>query len=97
MSGRYSSRDVILMRKRLGTELEEHIEARLKEYDKSTRRTFNSGAVFGDGDIETEFFVIECKDRNTDCITINKDVWEQVDHQATKKQKDAIMCVLLRH
>lgn len=45
---------------------------------KKTKGSGNKGQL---GDIQQDFFVVECKKRNTKDITIKEDVWKKLNNE----------------
>lgn len=68
-----STRDV-------GRKLEEIVADGLREAlnDSSIKPTTNSGASTQLGDILCSKYLVECKKRNTESITIKEDVWNKL-------------------
>lgn len=61
---------------------EHHIVNKLKELDKYSRRTPGSGNKGLKGDVYTQCGLhIEAKWRNTESVTIKKDVWEKLNQE----------------
>ena len=61
-----------------GKELELFIADLLSGVDKHTRPTKASGASTEIGDILNQYFIVECKYRGTDNISIRKRVWDKL-------------------
>ena len=64
----------------VGNKLEHYVAERLAEVlkDNSIKPTKNSGASTQLADILCKQYLIECKKRNTDSITIKEDVWNKL-------------------
>ena len=63
---------------RKGFRLEEEVSALFEPIFKYSKPTKNSGATYSDGDIVNPYFMIECKQRSTNNITINSKVWKKL-------------------
>lgn len=63
-----------------GRELENYIAEKFKDLGyKNACRSNGSGNKGSLGDLSgIENFVVECKNRNTESVTINKEVWEKL-------------------
>lgn len=61
--------------RKTGKKLEDYACDLLSKSDKYCKRTNNSGAVSNNGDIQHKMFLIECKKRNTNSVTIDRKVW----------------------
>ncbi len=66
------------MSKEQGKKLETFIADLLSGIDKYARPTKASGASSEIGDILHQYFIVECKYRATDNITIRKRVWDKL-------------------
>ena len=74
--------------------LELYVAEKLISIYKYSRPTIASGATpIEKGDIKNPYFMIECKDWNTDSFSIKHDVWKTVRCQAAREYKDAIYIV----
>lgn len=64
----------------IGNKLEHYVADRLKEAlnDPTIKPTRNSGASTQLADILCSKYLIECKKRNTESITIKEDVWNKL-------------------
>lgn len=64
-------------KREIGNKLEQYVAQRLREVfnDNTIRPTKNSGASTQLADIYSKMYLIECKKRNTESITINEKVW----------------------
>jgi len=62
----------------IGKKLEDYACASLSNIDKKTKLSNNSGAVSGNGDIINKYYVVECKKRNTESVTIDRKVWNKL-------------------
>lgn len=62
--------------------------------DKTIRPCKASGASTELGDIKNSYLLIECKKRNTDSVTINKNVWNHLLHQLPINSKRVPLLVL---
>jgi Holliday junction resolvase len=67
-------------KRELGKHLEERVSAYLREAlkDDSIRPTKASGASTQLGDVICRQYLIECKARSTESITIKEDVWNKL-------------------
>lgn len=61
-----------------GSTLENFVLESLKKFDKTLHRTKNSGANNEKGDISGRYWKIECKQRNTEDITLKKKVFDKL-------------------
>lgn len=67
-------------KREIGQQLEHYVADKLKVAlnDPTIRPTKASGASTQLGDVLCNKFLIECKKRNTDSITIKEDVWNKL-------------------
>jgi hypothetical protein len=56
------------------------------------KKTSNSGAIFGNGDIQSDDFTIECKVKNQRNISISFNEYKKARQQSIKQGKDLIFC-----
>ena len=68
----------MLTNKAKGRKLEDYVADYLKELDPKARPTKGSGSQNEIADVLNKYFYIECKYRETDSITVKKDVWEKL-------------------
>lgn len=61
--------------RKVGKKLENYACGSLSKTDKKCRLTNNSGAVSNNGDILHKNYVIECKKRNTESVSIKRNIW----------------------
>lgn len=74
--------------------LELYVAEKLKQTYKYSRPTIASGATpIEKGDIKNPYFLVECKDWNTNSFSIRDDVWYKVKCQAAAEHKDAVYIV----
>ena len=83
-------------KKEIGKKLEYVVAQRLQIAfnDTSIRPSKASGASTELGDIRNSFLLVECKKRNTNSITINKNVWNHLIHQLPINSKRVPLLVL---
>jgi hypothetical protein len=74
--------------------LEMYVAAKMEPTYKYSRPTIASGATpVEKGDIKNPYFMIECKDWNTNSFSIKDDVWYKLRTQAAREMKDAVYVV----
>lgn len=74
--------------------LELYVAEKLKSIYRYSRPTIASGATpIEKGDIKNPYFMIECKDWNTDSFSIKHDVWKTTKSLADREFKDAVYIV----
>jgi hypothetical protein len=74
--------------------LELYVAAKMEPTYEYSRPTIASGATpIEKGDIKNPYFVIECKDWNTNSFSIKDDVWYNLKAQAANEMKDAVYVV----
>jgi DNA-directed RNA polymerase subunit RPC12/RpoP len=75
--------------------LEMYVAAKLEEVYKYSRPTIASGATpVEKGDVKNPYFLIECKDWNTNSFSIKDDVWHKLKAEAAADQmKDPVYIV----
>lgn len=76
---------------RKGFSLEEHVAEKLKFLDKNCKPNKNSR---GTGDVSTFELAIECKQRNTENVIINRKVWLKLLNELPIDSKKIPMLVL---
>lgn len=64
-------------------QLQEDVKTALAIIDINAKVTRGSGAVKGNGDVQSPTFMAECKLRSTDGFTINRDVYRKVCDEAS--------------
>ena len=79
---------------RLGFSLEEHVAEKLKVIDPNSRPAKNSGASGNVGDISNKYYAIECKQRNTENVIVNRKVWYKLLNELPIDSKKIPMLVL---
>jgi hypothetical protein len=79
-----------------GKTLEEYVAQKLRSVlaDDSIRSTTASGAATQLGDILCKYFLVECKQRSTESITIKEDVWNKLCAELPIDSKRVPMYVL---
>lgn len=65
----------------IGKQLENYVVNKFLEMNIFAKRTKGSGNKGSKGDIQQDYFVCECKKRNTKDITIKKDVWQKLKNE----------------
>lgn len=77
--------------RRVGDIAEAHVAHTLEKGGIETKATRNSGAMSCDGDlcikmsdVDGDYIRAECKHRNTEGFTINKDHWNEIKSKAIK-------------
>jgi hypothetical protein len=74
--------------------LELYVASKLEPTYKYSRPTIASGATpVEKGDIKNPYFCIECKDWNTDSLSIKEDVWKKIRVEAAREMKDAVYII----
>jgi len=77
-----------------GLTLEKYVAERLKPTYKYSRPTIASGATpVEKGDVKNPYFLIECKNWNTNSFSIKNDVWHKLKAQAAMVMKDAVYII----
>lgn len=77
-----------------GKELESYIVQKLLELGVKASRTKGSGNQGQISDINNDYFCIECKNRNTQDITLKEDVWVKLMSEIPLHSKRIPMYVL---
>lgn len=67
--------------KQIGAKLEEYVAYLFKDIYPYARPTKASGARNENGDVQQPYFVIECKHRTTENITIKEKIWNKLCNQ----------------
>lgn len=71
-----------------------YVAAKMEPTYKYSRPTIASGATpVEKGDIKNPYFIIECKDWNTNSFSIKDNVWYKLRTQAARDMKDAVYVV----
>ena len=74
--------------------LELYVAEKLKQTYKYSRPTIASGALpFEKGDVKNPYFLVECKDWNTNSFSIKDDVWYKLKCQAAHAYKDPVYII----
>ncbi len=75
------------MSRKVGDKFEKKVAQKL-----DAKRTSNSGATFGNGDLTNDTFLIECKVKTTESLSISAREYKKAKQQADKHGKDVIFC-----
>jgi hypothetical protein len=67
-----------LTKRQFGRKLEEYVASLFKDIYPYARPTIASGARGEHGDVQQPYFIIECKARSTENITIKESVWNKL-------------------
>ena len=71
-----------------------YVAARLEPIYKYSRPTMASGATpVEKGDVKNPYFCIECKEWNTNSLSIKNDVWRKIRVEAAYEMKDAVYII----
>lgn len=62
--------------------LQDYVRDRLREIDGNAVVTRGSGSVKGDGDVKSERFLAECKQRSRKNIVIQQEFWNKIRTEA---------------
>ncbi len=68
-------------RKEVGNKLELYVSELFKRIYQYARPTKSSGARGESGDVQQPYFVVECKYRNTENITLKEKVWKKLNSE----------------
>lgn len=63
-----------------GKRLQDYVASLFKSIYPLARSTKGSGNRGEHGDVQQPWFIIECKAKSTDSITVNRDVWKKLDN-----------------
>jgi hypothetical protein len=62
----------------IGRKLEQFIVNKFQEIGIKSSLSKNSGANGQAGDVNTEYFITECKQKNVESISVNAKVWQKL-------------------
>jgi hypothetical protein len=81
--------------RQIGRELEQRVVNKFLEIGVKASLSKNSGCSgYNLGDINVDDFIIECKQKNTESITLNADVWRKLVASIPLHSKRKAMYVL---
>ena len=81
-------------KKKKGTQLELYIAELFKDIYPYARPTKASGAKGEHGDVQQPYFIIECKSRNTESISIKEKVWNKLCNEIPISSKRLPLYIL---
>lgn len=80
--------------KEIGDTLEQYVSQLFKDIYPYARPTKASGARGEHGDVQQPYFIIECKSRSTESITIKEEVWNKLYNELPISTKRLPLYVL---
>jgi len=80
--------------KEIGKKLEEYVAELFKDIYPYSRPTIASGAKGEHGDIQQPYFIIECKSRSTESISIKEKTWNKLCNEIPISSKRLPLYIL---